>query len=500
MDNISLDMYAFFYPSRLGWENWQKFNGERKKPSDSTDYTMPQAIITHSATEPLVGTIADYFGIPINVTQGTHTMSVNRIPFTAYDEIYNEWFRDQNLINSKDIVTSDIPVDHRNFGDNGFPHRVAKYSDYFTRALPFPQKGMAVELPIGGLAPVVGTISAHPNQQHLWDQNGPSNISLITNQNIVDKPYLALTNSGAAFVRGRNADNVGNQVLERYLMPHAPYSHTFNLSANLQNATAITINALREAVQLQRLFERDARGGTRYTEILRSHFGVISPDARLQRPEFLGQGRQAMHSHIVPQTSQTQATPLGTLASYATFADDSALRFKKSFTEHGYIIILGTVRSNESYQQGLDRMWTRKTRFDFFIPVLQHLGEQEILGKEIFYNGTSSDDSVFGYAPRYEEYKFNRNKITGKLRSIPWWANNANTPWQSLDVWHMAQRFTQRPELNKAFIEANTPIARSLALDPLVSGEPPVIYDSRTTLYVTRVMDTYAMPGKMDHF
>ena len=255
--------------------------------------------------------------------------------------------------------------------------------------------------------------------------------------------------------------------------------------ADLSSATAVTINSLRQAFQLQRLLERDSRGGTRYTEILRSHFGVISPDARLQRPEYLGGHSQRISINPVQQTSATDSTsPQGNLAAFGVVAS-SEKGFKKSFVEHGYIIGLVNLRADLNYQQGLNRMWSRKTRFDFYWPVLAHLGEQAILNKEIFADGSADDDEVFGYQERYAEYRYKPNMITGKLRS---------TDPQSLDVWHVAQKFTNRPVLNDEFISENVPLKRSLA----VQNEPEIILDCFFNLSCVRPMPVYSVPGLVD--
>ena len=488
LDNMYLDTFFFFVPSRLVWDNWQRFNGEQKNPGDSTDYLIPTVSCDGTS-----GSIYDYFGIPYlegNGASAGTTIDVNALPFRAYNLIYNEWFRDENLINSVSVPTGDGP-------DSASNYRLLKRGkrhDYFTSALPWPQKGPGVEIPLGTTAGVTMT-DAHPpvvygslystssgafmnatyRGKHVGVAVGDSQSDVFREQSNVT-PYVSTSSTGISTLP--------------YASSYAPLYTDLSkagLSVDLSQATAATINSLRQAFQLQRLYERDARGGSRYTEILRSHFGVVSPDARLQRPEYLGGGSTRIQVNPVAQTSATdQVTPQGNLAAFGLVADRRN-GFKKSFVEHGFIIGLCNLRADLNYQQGLNRMWSRQTRFDFYWPVLAHLGEQAILSKEIFADGSAADDDVFGYQERYAEYRYKPNMITGKLRS---------TDPNSLDVWHLAQKFTNRPVLNKEFIEENVPLSRSIA----IQNEPHLLLDVFFELSCVRPMPVYGVPGLVDHF
>jgi hypothetical protein len=448
MDNLFLDTFFFFVPNRLVWDNWQKFNGEQENPGDSTDYLIPTLDISSDGTANQ--SIFDYMGLPTEVD----LEGVNALPFRAYNLIYNEWFRDQNLIHSIEVPKGDGPDLEAIYQLK----KRCKRHDYFTSCLPWPQKGDSVDLPLGTSAPIT-TLAPAGDDDHLGVLDSQSTPRKI----------------------GTQSSTVNDIVLKTA-------TPDFLLEADLSEATAATINQLRQAFQIQRLYERDARGGTRYIEIIRSHFGVVSPDARLQRPEYLGGGSTAVNINPIAQTSETQGggTPQGNLAAMGTLSFNNH-GFQKSFTEHGYIIGLACVRADLTYQQGLDRMWSRQTRWDFYWPSLAHLGEQAVLSKEIFADGTENDESVFGYQERFAEYRYKPSRICGRFRS------NYD---QSLDAWHLSQYFETRPILNELFIEENPPVDRIIA----VQTEPHFLLDAYFHLVCERPMPVYSVPGLIDHF
>lgn len=470
MDNLHLESFFFFVPNRLVWENWQRFMGERDNPASSISYVVPQ-LVSDPAGFP-VGSLFDYFGLPtVGQVVGANTVSVNALPLRAYQLIYNEWFRDQNLINSASFSTGDGPETV-----SGYTlRRRGKRHDYFTGALPWPLKGgVSVPLPLGTVAPVITGL-----------EHNTSGGAAMTMR----------TAAGAQAINSGIGTTGGGAMAFDLSGAFAPVTGALpsNLYADLSAATAATINQLRQSFQIQKLLERDARGGTRYTEIIRAHFGVTSPDARLQRPEYLGGGRTPIIFNPIAQTSGSGltggSTPLGNLSAVGT-ALSSGHAFSQAFVEHGYVIGLVNVRADLSYQQGLRRHWSRSTRYDYYFPAFAMLGEQAILNKEIYVQGTAADNTVFGYQERWAEYRYMPSEITGLFRS---------TSAGTIDPWHLAQRFTSLPVLGETFISEDPPLSRVLAVGAGANGQQ-IIFDSFFQIQAARPLPLYSVPGLIDHF
>lgn len=484
MDNVYLDTYYFFVPNRLVWKHWKEFNGENTESAwiPETTYEVPQ-ITAPANTGWSVGTIADYFGIPT----GVPNLSVNALPFRAYALIMNEWFRDQNLSDPLVVPDDDATVVGVNTGNfvsdvakGGKPYIAAKYHDYFTSCLPSPQKGPDVTIPVSsGVKVPVTAGDNNPNYART-----PMRVAWLSGTSNVTSTYVTATNSAAP----------GNSLIipEGASSNLSPFMTPTNLWADFGgHEAAASINQLRLAFQIQKLYERDARGGSRYIEILKSHFGVTSPDARLQRPEYLGGNRVPINVNQVVQQSGTgsgSSTPQGTVVGMSQ-TTDSHSDFIKSFTEHGFIVGVMVARYDHTYQQGLDRMWSRKDRFDYYWPVFANIGEQAVKNKEIFAQGNEQDDQVFGYQEAWADYRYKPNRVTGEMRS-------AYT--QSLDVWHLADDYSERPSLSDSWIrEDKTNIDRVLAVKSSVSNQ--FFADIYVQNRATRPMPLYSIPGLIDH-
>lgn len=467
LDNLYLDVFFFAVPNRLVWDNWQKFMGEQENPGDSTDYLVPS--IDWGASAVPQGSTYDYLGLPVTAT-GADMGRVSALPLRAIHLIWNEWFRDQNLQDSVTVPKGD--------GPDGFALyanllRRGKRHDYFTSCLPWPQKGPGVEIPIAGSFPVMTGAAAHGagTQQPIMFR-GANGVNIGASVNAVFGATAGRLEPSASAATG-----TGTGV------------YPTNLYANISGAG--TINDLRTAFQLQKMYERDARGGTRYVEILKAHFGVTSPDARLQRPEYLGGTSIPVHVNPVMQTSASpttpsspENTPQGNLAAYATVGGRAG--FTKSFVEHSIVLGFVSVRADLSYQNGLSRMWSRSTKNDFYWPVFAHLGEQAVLNKEINATG-ATPNGVFGYQERWAEYRYHPSLITGLFRS--------NAVPATYDYWHLAQNLVD-PVLDSTFIQENPPVDRVVA----VPSEPQFLFDSFFKVRCVRPMPMYSVPGLVDHF
>lgn len=470
MDNLYMDTFWFFVPERLVFENFQRMCGEQDNPSDSTDFIFPTLESPKTGFE--VGSLADYFGLPTQVGG----LEVRAEPFRCYNLIYNEWFRDENLQDSVAFTKADSD----NITNYSLLRR-GKRHDYFTSCLPWPQKGPGVELPFGGTANINLAKSASMDLPTAYIRSSDSD----SGRSYLCGPIVTGSNpTGGIYTYATTTTDWINEQLADTI----PVSGLKGWSVDLTSATSVTINQFREAFQIQRWYERAARGGTRYTEIIRSFFGVVSPDARLQRPEYLGGSSNRIDVNVIPQTSgTTDVSPQANLSAFAVGTNGRGNGFTKSFTEHGWIIGLVNVRADLTYQQGINRMWTRSTKFDMYWPTFAFLGEQPVYNKEIYAQGNDVDNEVFGYQERYAEYRYAPSQITGKFRS---------TYAQSLDSWHLAQKFDNLPKLNAEFIVDNPPVDRIVA----VQDEPEFLLDCWFNLSCVRPMPVYGVPGLMDHF
>lgn len=489
MDNIYLDTYYFFVPNRLVWEHWKQFNGENTESAwlPSTEYSIPQ--LTAPSGGWSVGTIADYMGIPTGVAN----LSVSALPFRAYALICNEWFRDENLCDPLVVPTGDATVVGSNkvasvedYAKGATPYKAAKYHDYFTSCLPAPQKGPDVMIGLSGEANVFG------NGYTLGWTNGTLTGGSRSGSALGDQNTKVGTLLSGSTTAGSTNEMPGGDgklwgIVQKSQVENPAYS---GLIADLSTATSATINQLRLAFQIQKLYEKDARGGTRYTEILKTHFGVTSPDSRLQRPEYLGGNRVPININQVVQNSATVEgeTPLGNVAGYSVTSDTHS-DFRQSFTEHGFVIGVMVARYDHTYQQGIERFWSRKTRFDYYWPVLANIGEQAVLNKEIYAQGTAEDDEVFGYQEAWGDYRYKPNRVTGEMRS---------QYAQSLDVWHLGDDYTKLPSLSSEWIvEDKTNVDRVLAVTSTNANQ--LFADLYINNQTTRPMPMYSIPGLVDH-
>lgn len=465
MDNVYADTFFFFVPNRLVWDNWVKMNGEQDNPGDSISFVTPTQTSPAAGYAPL--TLQDYFGLPtvgqLDAAGSGYTHSA--LPLRAYNLIWNQWFRDENLQNSVIVDKDDGPDNPADY----VLKRRGKRKDYFTSALPFAQKGAAVLLPLGSKAPISG-LGVAPSAASA----GASTIKDSTTT-AAGVSYPFLYNSSSVNLVARATQAGAGSLPDIY--------------ADLSQATAATINQIRQSFQIQKLLERDARGGTRYSELLQSHFGVTPQDYRLQRPEYIGGGSTPVNVSPIAQTQATgasgTATPLGQLAAMGTVLARNG--FSYSALEHGHIIGLVSIRADLNYQQGVRKLWNRSTRYDYYMPEFAMLGEQAILNREIYARGTSQDTAVFGYQERWAEYRYFPSMITGQFKS---------TTASPLDIWHLAQRFTSLPTLNDTFIQDNPPISRVVA----VPSQPQFLMDIYMKIRTVRPLPLYSVPGLVDHF
>ena len=502
MDNIYLDWFFFFVPNRLVWDHWQNFCFEQEDPDDSTDYVIPTVTAAANSDNNYVGSLWDYFGLPVNTAN--NISGINALPFRAVYLIWNEWFRDENLQKSVKIQKGDANeiLDSSRVSDqpswvfssgttivtgHACPPR-GKRHDYFTSALPWTQKGPGVSIGLAGTATLVdpSPVSGYFVQQ----SNNSLGAAQLSKDGGVHSVY---TGNGTLNYQGGYSTSIAGHSINGSGMATVtaqPGSSWLSKDsyADLDSSSIFTINSLRTAFQMQKFYERLARGGSRYTEVLRSFFGVVSPDARLQRPEFLGSFTKMVNVNPIAQTSATDDTsPQGNLSAYGVTASRFH-GFTKSFVEHGYIIGFVCARADLTYQQGINKMWLRSTVYDFYWPTFAHLGEQAIELREIYAQGTEADTTVFGYQERYAEYRYKPSQITGKFRSSVTGGN--------LDVWHLSQFFSNAPTLNEEFITENPPIKRIIA----VQDEPEFLLDVGFRYTTVRPMPMFGTPGLVDHF
>ncbi len=496
MDNLYLDTYYFFVPNRLVWEHWRELNGENTDSAwiPQTEYQVPQ--VTAPAGGWSIGTIADYFGIPIGVAG----LSVSALPFRAYSLIVNEWFRDQNLKDPLEIPKGDTTVQGVNTGNyitdcakGGLPFKAAKLHDYFTSCLPSPQKGPDVSISLLDTTGVVYT-----GEPRSLGKSYPSMTFSAFSKGSQPVGGSGIGLTPAAFISNGNYNANSGEISTNkaigYIVPEVSTNNEFalapnNLYTSLDSSQVVTINQLRTAFQIQKMYEKDARGGTRYQEMIKAHFGVSSPDARLQRPEYLGGERIPINiNQVIQMSGTTNDSPQGTVAGQSVTSDSHG-DFISSFTEHGFIIGLCVARYEHTYQQGLNRLWSKKSRTDFYLPVLANIGEQPVFNKEIYAQGSEKDNEVFGYQEAWADYRYKPSIVTGEMRS------NHN---KSLDSWHFADDYDSQPYLSSTWIdEDKSPVDRCLAVQSSVSNQ--IFADFFIQNETTRPMPVYSVPGLIDH-
>lgn len=509
MDNIYLDWFFFFVPNRLVWEHWQNFCFEQEDPDDSTDYVIPTVSATGNSKNAYIGSLWDYFGLPVN-TSG-NLSGISALPFRGVYLIWNEWFRDENLQKSVKIQKGDTNEVLNSARSSEQPSWVfssgtsivpglacpprGKRHDYFTSALPWTQKGPGVSVGLAGTASIVDPT---PDNGYLLHSNAKQlAVVSATRSEGKEGGYRVAAGDGVVTFSRHGSDSdsssvggfAGNSSGAVTISAQVGSAYLGNDSyVDLDTSSIFTINSLRTAFQMQKFYERLARGGSRYTEVLRSFFGVVSPDARLQRPEFLGSFTKMVNVNPIAQTSATDTTsPQGNLSAYGVTASKFH-GFTKSFVEHGYIFGFVCARADLTYQQGINKMWLRSTVYDFYWPTFAHLGEQAIELREIYAQGSEADTTVFGYQERYAEYRYKPSQITGKFRS--------SVVNGSLDMWHLSQFFKNAPTLNEEFITENPPIKRIIA----IQDEPEFLLDIGFRYTTVRPMPMFGTPGLVDHF
>ena len=496
MDEVFLDTYYFFVPYRLLWNHWINFMGENTASAwePNVEYSVPQCEIPTGGYD--AGTIADYLGVPIKVAGG---QKISAMPFRAYALICDQWFRSENLMTPVNVNKDDSDIVGSNGGDQvtdivkgGKPFIACKTFDYFTASLPEPQKGPDVTLPLGSIAPLSGQapVSAG-NDSHLGATGNYMKYSLLNTQgNVINFPERSTNLFVTPFGNVKASDaTIGNEL--GYVTPNNLYASLDGLNADLSQATASTVNELRQAFAIQKYYERLARGGSRYIEMIKAFYGVTSPDARLQRAEYLGGNRIYLDVEQVAQQSSTkdQPTPAGSVFGLSVTGDTNS-DFTKSFTEHGLLIGVCVARYHHTYQQGLERMWFRKKLFDFYNPTFANLGEVPILKKEIYFtDNAEQNESVFGYQEAWADYRYKPNRVAGEMRSA------YTTP---LDSWHLADNYSTVPSLSADWIrEDKTMLDRALAVTSQVSNQ--LIADFYIKADYARPMPVYSIPGLIDH-